>query len=138
MRTELSDGAISIRAYAPGIEQAVFEAARESIGEIGPVMRTWQHGATYARAAQHVAESVRAWQAGRWYDFAIARVGSAAFLGRVGLDQLDRHGTANVGYWVRTSQTGRGLATAAVRLIAPAASKLMCSPFDKQYAPLPV
>src|SRR5438876_1019870 len=27
-------------------------------------------------------------------------------------------GTANVGYWVRTSQTGQGIATAAVRLIA--------------------
>ena len=118
MRTELGDGTISIRAYAPGIEQTVLEAARESAAEIGPMMRTWRHGATHARAARHVAESVRAWQVGRWYDFAIVRVGSPAFLGRVGLDQLDASGTANVGYWVRTSQTGQGIATAAVRLVA--------------------
>jgi RimJ/RimL family protein N-acetyltransferase len=34
------------------------------------------------------------------------------------LDQLDASGTANVGYWVRTSRTGQGIATAAVRLVA--------------------
>jgi RimJ/RimL family protein N-acetyltransferase len=36
----------------------------------------------------------------------------------VGLDQITVDGTADIGYWVRTSQTGLGLATAAVRLVA--------------------
>src|SRR5579859_6526444 len=49
--------------------------------------------------------------------FAITRMGSAAFLGRVGLDRISASGTANVGYWVRTGQTGQGVATAAVLLI---------------------
>ena len=79
MRTELSDGTITIRAYEPGIELAVFEAARESVREVGPWMRTWRDGATYAQATQHVAESLHAWH---------------------------------------TGQTGQGIATAAVRLIA--------------------
>jgi ribosomal-protein-serine acetyltransferase len=118
LRTELSDGEITIRAYAPGIELAVLEAARESIKEIGPVMRTWRDGATYEAAARHVAESIHAWQSGAWYDFAITRAGSSSFLGRVGLDQLSPDGAANVGYWVRTDQTRQGIATAAVRLIA--------------------
>jgi RimJ/RimL family protein N-acetyltransferase len=97
---------------------AVFEAARDSVQEIGPVMRTWREGATYKKATRHVAESIRAWHVGTWYDFALSRVGSAAFLGRVGLDRIRGNETANVGYWVRTGQTGRGIATAAVRLIA--------------------
>jgi RimJ/RimL family protein N-acetyltransferase len=118
MRTELSNGTISIRAYEPGIELPVFEAARESVREVGPWMRTWQDGATYEKAARHVAESIHAWHTGRWYDFAITRIGSAAFLGRVGLDRISANGTANVGYWVRTGQTGQGIATAAVQLIA--------------------
>jgi ribosomal-protein-serine acetyltransferase len=118
MRTELSDGTITIRTYEPGIELAVFEAARESVGEVGPWMRTWREGATYAIAARHVAESIQAWRTGTWYDFAITRMGSAAFLGRVGLDRISASGTANVGYWVRTGQTGQGVATAAVLLIA--------------------
>ena len=97
---------------------AVLEAARESVREVGPWMRTWREGATYAIAARHVAESIHAWHTGNWYDFAITRTDSAAFLGRVGLDQIRARGTANVGYWVRTGQTGLGIATAAVRLIA--------------------
>ena len=116
MRTELSDGTITIRAYEPGIELAVFEAARESVREIGPWMKTWQHGATFETAVRHVAESIQAWHADAWYDFAISRLGSTAVLGRVGLDDI-RNDTANVGYWVRTGQTGQGIATAAVRLI---------------------
>jgi hypothetical protein len=80
-------------------------------------MRTWHEGATYETAARHVAESIQAWRSGSWYDFAITRVGSAAFLGRVGLDQLSRQGTANVGYWVRTDQADHGIATSAERLI---------------------
>jgi len=118
MRTALSDGRISIRAYVPGIELAVYEAARESVREVGPWMRTWRDGATYAAAARHVAESVHAWHTGAWYDFAITRADSAVFLGRVGLDQISASRTANVGYWVRTGQTRQGIATAAVRLIA--------------------
>jgi RimJ/RimL family protein N-acetyltransferase len=118
LRFELSDGTTVIRAYEPGIELAVFEAARESVKEIGPAMRTWQEGATHEVAAAHVAESIRAWHTGTWYDFAISRVGSGGvFLGRVGLDRIRGH-TANVGYWVRSSETGQGIATAAVRLIA--------------------
>ena len=118
MRTELSDGTITIRAYAPGIELALFEAARESVREVGPWMRTWREGATCETAARHVAESIEAWRTGSWYDFAITRTDSTAFLGRVGLDRISASGAANVGYWVRTSQTGQGVATAAVRLIA--------------------
>ena len=117
MRTTLSNDTVSIRAYEYGMELAVFEAARESIQEIGPWMQTWREGASEEKAAQHVAESIQAWKAGEWYDFAITRVGSPTVLGRVGLDRIS-HGVANVGYWVRTGYTGGGVATAAVRLIA--------------------
>ncbi|HEY3060769.1 MAG TPA: GNAT family protein [Chloroflexota bacterium] len=118
MRTELSDGSITIRAFQPGIEWAVLEAARESLREIAPSMRTWRGGASYEVAAHHVAESIAAWRTGSWYDFAIWRIGSETFLGRVGLDRISASGTANIGYWVRTSQTAQGIATAAVRLVA--------------------
>src|SRR5437588_255154 len=103
MRTELSDGTITIRAYVPGIELAVFEAARESVREIGPWLSTWREGATYAIAARHVAESIQAWHTGTWYDFAITRADSEAFLGRVGLDRISATGR-------RMSGTGCGQA----------------------------
>ena len=49
----------------------------------------------------------------RAYEFAIVRPNSQKFLGRVGLDRIRNQQTANVGYWVRTSETGVGIATAA-------------------------
>jgi RimJ/RimL family protein N-acetyltransferase len=115
---ELSDGTLTIRAYEPGIEAELFAAARESVREIRPSMGTWQFGATYELAARHVAESINAWQTGAWYDFTISPPHSKIVLGRVGLDDIRNAETANVGYWVRTSQTGQGIATAAVRLVA--------------------
>jgi hypothetical protein len=90
MRTELSDGTVRIRAYEPGMELAVLEAAQESVREVGPAMRTWRAGATYEKAARHVAESIQAWHMGTWYDFAITRIDSAAFLGRTGRSGPDQ------------------------------------------------
>jgi ribosomal-protein-serine acetyltransferase len=95
----------------------VFEAARESVQEIGPSMRTWRDRARYENAVRQVADSIRAWHAGTWYDFAISSIGSATFLVRVGLDRIRGNGTANVGYWMRTTETGQGMAIAAVRLV---------------------
>jgi ribosomal-protein-serine acetyltransferase len=109
VRTELSDGTITIRAYTPSIESAVLEAAQESLCEIQSIMRTSRDGATYQKAAFHVDESIDAWRTGAWYDFAI---------NPVGLDQIRARRSANVGYWIRTSRTRQSIATAAVRLIA--------------------
>jgi ribosomal-protein-serine acetyltransferase len=45
--------------------------------------------------------------------------GSSTAAARSGLNQLrPEHRLANLGYWVRTSATGRGVATAAVRQLA--------------------
>jgi ribosomal-protein-serine acetyltransferase len=98
----------------------VFEAAAESAAEVGPWMFTWRHGASLDRAAAHVAESIAAWQSGEWYDFAITPADSPLpFLGRAGIDfDGQPPGCANVGYWVRTSRTGQGIASRSVRLLA--------------------
>jgi ribosomal-protein-serine acetyltransferase len=117
MRTALSDGTVSIRAYELGMESAVFEAARESIREISVWLQSWREELNREKVAQHVAESVQARDTGGWYDFAIYRVDSPDVLGHVGLDQIS-NGVANVGYWVRTDYTKQGLATAAVRLLS--------------------
>ena len=69
MRSELSDGIVTIRAYTPGIETQILEAARESLAEIVPVMRTWRHGATLEVAERHVAETIDAWHRREWFDF---------------------------------------------------------------------
>jgi len=60
-----------------------------------------------------------AWNQKTEYDFAVFDVESEQFLGGVGLNQFNRdHNFANLGYWVRSSQTRRGIATAATLLAA--------------------
>jgi RimJ/RimL family protein N-acetyltransferase len=60
-----------------------------------------------------------AWEKGGEYDFVIYNPADGALLGGAGLNSVNReHRFANLGYWVRTSWTRRGVAPAAARLIA--------------------
>jgi len=55
---------------------------------------------------------------GREYTFAIVGT-DGRFLGGCGVNQINRlHRFGNLGYWVRTSATGHGVATEAVRQVA--------------------
>lgn len=118
-RTTLSDGRFRISAIQPGVEAALFEAAQESMNELDPWFRSWHLGMTIGDIEHGVTMSLEGWVAGTAYDFAISEDGSDSVLGVVDLGEIDHLSrTANVGYWVRTSQTRRGVASAAVRLLA--------------------
>ena len=53
------------------------------------------------------------------YTFAVVGNRDGRFLGTCGINQIDRmHLRANLGYWVRSTATGRGIATEATRLLA--------------------
>ena len=60
---------------------------------------------------------VSAFEQGTAFEFAIVSA-EGAYLGGCGLNRIDKENQrANLGYWVRTTATGRGVATAAVRLL---------------------
>jgi RimJ/RimL family protein N-acetyltransferase len=74
---------------------------------------------------QYSIEESRAWleaqvpafRDGSAFEFAIIAT-DGRYLGGCGLNQLDKiHKRANLGYWVRSSVTRRGVATAAVGLL---------------------
>jgi RimJ/RimL family protein N-acetyltransferase len=53
------------------------------------------------------------------YSFAIFERGSGRLVGGCGLNQIEKAALrANLGYWMRTSATGRGYATQALLLVA--------------------
>ncbi len=59
------------------------------------------------------------WRKDIAYAFGVFDTESGKFLGGVGLSQINRiHQMANLGYWVRTSAAGRGVASSAARLVA--------------------
>lgn len=113
------EGSTNIRRFGPDDVPRLFEATRESIDDLCRWM-VWCHpGYTMEDCSAFVSACDTKWDRGESYSFAIFDVRDGTFLGSVGLNQVNHaHRFANLGYWVRRSQAGRGIATAAVRLIS--------------------
>lgn len=109
---------ISIRPYEPEDAPALHAAVRESIVELAPWLE-WCHPDYASSEAEAWIEYCRqARAAGDEYQFAIVDE-AGGYLGGCGLNKLQHdHRVANLGYWVRTSAAGRGVATAAVGQLA--------------------
>jgi RimJ/RimL family protein N-acetyltransferase len=108
---------ISIRPYALDDIPRVFEATVESKEELGRWM-PWCH-ANYSMddSRQWVESQVAAFPRGTEYEFVITSLDNR-LLGGCGINHLDRLNLcANLGYWVRSSDRGRGVAVAAVKLL---------------------
>lgn len=119
MEPVLTDGNILLRPFRADDVDAVFEAVRESISELAPWMQ-WCH-TDYARdeTVAFIATLPDNWSTDQSYTFAIVDARTNAFLGSVGLNVIRReYQMANLGYWVRSSATKRGVASAATRLLA--------------------
>lgn len=110
--------AVKIRPYRPSDAEALHAAALESIDRVFPWLPWCHPGYSLQEAQAWTRRCAGLFDRGIDYEFAI--VGEAGrFLGGCGLNQLNpAHRFANLGYWVRTSEAGRGVATAAVRQLA--------------------
>jgi ribosomal-protein-serine acetyltransferase len=103
-----------LRPYASTDAGALFEAARESTAEVYPWL-PWCHPGYSLAEAEQWARSRAELGSGEEYNFVILGPDDR-FLGGCGLNQINRtHRFANLGYWVRSSATGRGVATEVVR-----------------------
>jgi ribosomal-protein-serine acetyltransferase len=119
MEVELTTDGVRIRTFRAEDIPHLYEAVRESLPELMP-WTLWAHpdyslddskGWVMARAT--------VWEAGTEYTFAIFDEQGERFMGVVGLNLVESaHRKANLGYWVRSSSTGRGVATTATRLAA--------------------
>jgi ribosomal-protein-serine acetyltransferase len=108
----------SLREYGPGDAEELYRAARESVADVFPWL-PWCH-ADYAiaDAVEWTQAQARRMAAGMEYSFAIVSPDDR-YLGGCGINQINRlHRYGNLGYWVRSSETGRGVATSAVRQLA--------------------
>jgi ribosomal-protein-serine acetyltransferase len=112
-------GHVTIRAYQREDIASLFTAARESIADIYPWMEWCHPDYSIEESAAWVMSRDEVRNSGIDFSFAICDGVTGTFLGGVGLNQLNRlHRFANLGYWVRTSCTGRGIAAAATVLAA--------------------
>jgi len=116
---KLTDGAILLRPYRIGDVEHIYEAVRESIAEVS-VWMPWCHADYSIEESRAWVESrAEAWEKGTEYDFVITDAKDGFFLGGCGLNHVNRATRiANLGYWVRTSRTKGGVASAAAQLLA--------------------
>lgn len=116
----LNDGSsILVRPYQPDDVPLLYEAVRESINEVAPWL-PWCHPDYAIEESRGWIETrAEAWAQGTEYDFVMIDPTRGRLLGGCGINALNRANRfANLGYWVRTSCTHRGLATAAARCVA--------------------
>jgi ribosomal-protein-serine acetyltransferase len=118
-QAEYCEGSVAIRQFRPTDAPALLAAIRESIKELSAWM-SWCHAEySIADASTFLSTCAVSWQRGERYSFVIIDRKDETLLGSVGLSCVNRgHQFANLGYWVRTSRTGQGVASAATLLAA--------------------
>ncbi len=108
---------VHIRPYTLADASEVWEAVRESLAELQPWMPWCHPGYSIEESHSWLEAQVPAFQQDTSFEFAIVS-GDGGYLGGCGLNQIDQaNNRANLGYWVRSSATGRGVATAAVKRV---------------------
>ena len=89
----------------------------ESVPEVGRWLPWCHSGYTREDAESFIRLAAQAWAQDCHYPFAILAVEDGTLLGGIGINHIIRpNRVANVGYWVRSSRTKQGIASAAVRL----------------------
>jgi RimJ/RimL family protein N-acetyltransferase len=110
---------LHIRPFQAADAAAFAEAALESVGTVGRWLPWCHANYSLADAEQWVQVCARNRESGTAFSMGIFSAGDGALLGGVGINHINReHNFANVGYWIRQSRQGRGIAPVAVRMIA--------------------
>ncbi|MCZ8130982.1 MAG: GNAT family N-acetyltransferase [Steroidobacteraceae bacterium] len=109
---------VTLEAYGAAHIVELVAAVRESVPELSAWL-PWCHAGYGIRdATDWVRACAAGWANESGYQFAVLDTGGR-FVGGLGLRVSDpQNGVASLGYWIRTSATRRGLATAAVRTAA--------------------
>jgi ribosomal-protein-serine acetyltransferase len=104
---------VSIRPYQNDDVNALYAAAKESAVELQPFM-PWRHpDYRIDESRSWIDMQVTRFRAGDEYQFVVS--GENKFLGGCGLNAIDQENRrANLGYWIRSSETRKGAATEAV------------------------
>jgi ribosomal-protein-serine acetyltransferase len=111
---------VTLRRFRAEDVDALFGAVTESLEHLRPWM-PWAADYSRASAEEYLAGSIKGWDEGTEYNYAIltedALAGDAlagrVLAGIIGLMTRCGPGGLEIGYWVHRAYTGRGLATAA-------------------------
>jgi len=119
MNTPLVANGVCIRPFCESDVSLFVDAVRESLSTVGSWMpwctagySEWDARSWFERCATNL----RVAQA---YDIGVFSPEGEVLLGGVSIHQLSvQHNVASIGYWVRQSRQGQGIATRAVQVLA--------------------
>lgn len=115
----LTDGLVTLRPFEFGEEAELYAAIRESLPELRPWMSWATEQYTASTARDFIAITRNEWSRGTLYSFAVICAETGGFLGVCGLSHFHPvYKFCNLGYWVRTSKHGKGIAGRAATLAA--------------------
>ena len=116
---QLTDGLILLRPPRPDDIPALKEAVHESLAELHPWMDWATEAYDEAAAMRWLEFSQLYWDHSTGFQFAIIDAVSGQYIGNCGVDGINtQYRFCNLGYWVRTSRTGQGIASRAARFAA--------------------
>jgi RimJ/RimL family protein N-acetyltransferase len=115
----LTDKVVVLRRFHPRDVDALYAATSESLDDLIPWM-TWAHPAYNRVDVKNYVRIVgESWDAGRYYALAITDARDGTMLGAASLSHIHPvYNFCNLGYWIRSSRRGNGLASRAARLVA--------------------
>ncbi|WP_113720757.1 GNAT family N-acetyltransferase [Aeromonas salmonicida] len=114
----LASAKIVIRPFEPGDADEFVRAAHESIDTVGTWMSWCTPSFNRDKALGWFATCDQDREAGRAYDMGLFCAATGQLLGGAGINQLAAHHRyGNIGYWVRQSRQGQGIARQAVALL---------------------
>lgn len=115
----LLPSSLRVRPWQPDDADALFAAASESIQSVGRWLPWCREGYARDDSVAWIAHAQASWQLEELFAFAIVDEADGSVAGGVGLNQFNRqHRSANLGYWVRQSRHGQGIAPRAVPAVA--------------------
>jgi RimJ/RimL family protein N-acetyltransferase len=123
---ELIPGAgITLRRWSEGDLDELVAAVNDTLDQLRPWMPWAAQPASAAGMATVLSEATAAWEEMREFSFIVSGaddpqtvVGCCGLHARIGIGALE------IGYWVRSGHTGRGVATEAARLLTRSALAL--------------
>jgi ribosomal-protein-serine acetyltransferase len=117
--TELVEEPLRLRPWQAQDAQGLFDAVRSSVDSVGRWLPWCHAGYDLDDARAWTSHCQDGWSRGEHFAFPIFDLRTGELLGGAGLNQRNRqHRSANLGYWVRQSRQGEGIAARAARLVA--------------------
>ncbi len=118
----LTAGSMQLRCWSPSFAEAMLIAIEESYPELKQWMPWAQEMPTVDGLRGVLRQGELDFHAGKGWEYTIFGADSDDVMGAAGLHRTDEPGRFEIGYWVRSNQTRRGIATLAAQTLVSTAS----------------